>query len=191
MINVSWKDARAYCRWLGAYTGLRYRLPRECEWEKAARGDLKTQYPWGNGKPDGEKANFADVNLLYKYEKNNPPTSKEEHTANLSWMNRDVDDDYIYTAPVGKYPAGASPYGVLDMAGNVWEMMGDWYDGEYYQSSPSQNPGGPGLGAYKVTRGGGWDSHPWMLRSTGRAGGNPKKSSDSLGFRVVMTHEID
>jgi formylglycine-generating enzyme required for sulfatase activity len=189
VINVTWRDAEDYCRWLTARSGVTFRLPRECEWEKAARGGSHIEYPWGDQTPDGTKANFADVNLLYKYEENNPPTSKEEHRANMKWMNRDIDDHYAYTAPVGKYPMGASPYGVMDMAGNVWEMVGDWYDGDYYQNSPAKDPAGPIRGNYRVTRGGGWDSHQWMLRSTGRAGGIPQKAGDSLGFRVVMSHD--
>ena len=61
------------------------------------------------------------------------------------------------TSEVGKYPDGASPYGALDMAGNVWEWVNDWFDFNYYVSSPSSNPQGPASGQYKVLRGGGWD----------------------------------
>jgi len=189
VINISWHDAANYCKWLSRKVEIITRLPSEAEWEKAARGNKKYKYPWGNEKPDSKKANFADINLLYHYERNNPPASEKEHQGNLKWMDRTSDDNYIYTAPVGKFSDGISPYGVLDMAGNVWEIVHDWYDGDYYQKSPYSNPRGPIFGTYKITRGGGWDSHSWMLRSTTRAGGDPHKGSDTLGFRIVFGKE--
>lgn len=187
VINISWHDATTYCEWFSKKVDLLYRLPSEAEWEKAARGTQNGIYPWGNEKPDGERANFADINLLYHYERNNPPASKKEHQSNLTWMDRHADDNHIHTSPVGKYPAGASPYGMLDMAGNVWEMVFDWYDGDFYRKSPESNPRGPLLGTFKVTRGGGWDSSSWMLRATTRAGGDPHKGGDTLGFRIVFS----
>ena len=60
------------------------------------------------------------------------------------------------TTPVGKYPNGASPYGALDMAGNVWEWTADWYDAEYYKNAPLRNPKGPSTGTYRAVRGGSW-----------------------------------
>jgi eukaryotic-like serine/threonine-protein kinase len=72
------------------------------------------------------------------------------------------------TTPVGRYPAGASPYGALDMAGNVWEWVADWYDSTYYAHSPSRNPAGPSSGQYRVLRGGGWMDDYWFSRATTR-----------------------
>lgn len=98
VIFVSWDDASAYCQWLSQKTGLRFNLPTEAQWEKAARGNDQRKYPWGNQEPDKNLANFGF----------------------------DIDK----TTPVDSYPAGASPFGLLDMAGNVWEWCSDWYEAD-------------------------------------------------------------
>jgi formylglycine-generating enzyme required for sulfatase activity len=72
------------------------------------------------------------------------------------------------TTPVGSYPAGASPYGVLDMAGNVWEWVVDWHDIHYYANSPSRNPQGPSSGQYRTLRGGGWADDYYYARAANR-----------------------
>lgn len=183
VINISWNDIGEYCDWLSELTGLQFKLPTEAQWEKAARGTAGWKYPWGNAKPDGKRANYADRSLYITYGRNHPA---ETQKGNINWMDKNSDDGHPGTAPVGKYPDGASPYGVMDMAGNVWEFVMDWYDGDYYQLSPGKNPRGPVETGYKVIRGGGWDSHHWMLRSTTRAGGVPGKTSDVVGFRVAV-----
>ncbi len=70
------------------------------------------------------------------------------------------------TVKVGSYPAGASPYGALDMAGNVWEWTADWYDEAYYSTSPNQNPEGPVFGYARVNRGGSWSEDISLVRSS-------------------------
>jgi formylglycine-generating enzyme required for sulfatase activity len=89
------------------------------------------------------------------------------------------------TKPVGSYENGKSPYGVYDVAGNVWEWVSDWYSETYYQNSPTENPPGPDSGQYRVLRGGSLKQDKYFLRTSARLGSKPSDVNLGVGFRCV------
>jgi len=90
------------------------------------------------------------------------------------------------TTEVGKYPNGASPYGAMDMAGNVWEWVNDWYDSNYYNNTPRANPQGPASGASRVLRGGAFSSSRDFARAANRGGDRPTYRNVNIGFRCAQ-----
>lgn len=92
------------------------------------------------------------------------------------------------TRPVGSYPTGASSYGALDMAGNVFEWVGDWYGVGYYATAPASNPQGPEAGDKRGMRGGSWNYESRLVRPALRNGGTPDTRSDPLGFRCARSY---
>ena len=167
MVNVTWKDAMAYCAWAGVT------LPTEAQWEYAARGRMGRLYPWGNS---------FDASRLWFSPSGRDSAASVHRTENIS----------------------ESPFGIVDMVGNVWQWCLDWYDGEFYAAAPpSRNPNdllhnpqlidppGPARGVEKVLRGGSWSHRPSIAASnffqaSRRYYAMPDRGDTERGFRCVF-----
>ena len=165
-IEVSWYGAAAYCHWVGG------RLPTEAEWEYTARGPQNHVYPWGE-QFNGTLVNYCDA------------------TCRESWRDDNFSDGESKWGSVGRYSDGRSWCGALDMAGNVWEWVSDWWSSNYYAHSPADNPRGPETGNLRIARGGSWYEESWRVSPSCRKALTPSSyRMHWIGFRCAMDTEL-
>ena len=159
--QVSWEDAKEFCKRLSSKEGKEYTLPTEAEWEYACRAGTKGPFTTGENLTT-DQANY-DGNFPYagnaKGEARNKPTE------------------------VGSF--GANGYGLHDMHGNVYEWCEDWF-GDYDAKGPVGDPKGAAQGSYRVFRGGSWRNFARNCRSAHRLGYEPTDRRSYLGFRVAL-----
>ena len=158
---VSWDDAVAYCKKLSEQESKTYRLPTEAEWEYACRAGTQTRWSFGND----EKV-LGDYAWYYEN----------------AW---DIDEQYAHQVGLKKPNA----FGLYDMHGNVCEWCNDYFEEDYYQQSPAQDPTGPVTGSFRVLRGGSWESLSRTARSAFRDRRDARRNYDLYGFRLVR--ELD
>jgi formylglycine-generating enzyme required for sulfatase activity len=179
VMMVTWYGAARYCDWLSLRTGLPrayehtgdwscnggdpygaqgFRLPTDAEWEFAAQYDDERTFPWGDGSPDCNRANFIVA----------PDVC-------VGW-----------TSPVGGYPDAPAALGLSDMAGNVWEWCNDWHECNL-GTTPATDPVGPASGTYRVFRGSSWDYEDTFGRCAARAYSEASGWGRTIGFRSART----
>jgi formylglycine-generating enzyme required for sulfatase activity len=176
--NVQWKHATEFCERLSALAeekkaGRRYRLPTEAEWEYACRAGTTTSFHYGKSL-SAKQANFD---------------------GNFPYGGADKGPHLRQPAKVGLYQPNG--FGLYDMHGNVSEWCADYYDKDYYQNSPKEDPKGPAKGVvptdfgefYRVIRGGSWLDEARGCRCAYRFRAMPTEPYRLIGFRVVC--EVD
>jgi formylglycine-generating enzyme required for sulfatase activity len=166
---IDWEMASQYC------ASKKQRLPTEAEWEYATRGKDGRLYPWGDGMPDATRLNACGSECDAWATKTGVEIMSDKKTK----------DAFATTAPVKSFPAGRSPYGAFDLAGNVWEWTGTWY--APHTKNAKTDPLGAASGEKRVLRGGGWNGgDPNWLRPSFRFAQLPNVRSPAIGFRCAL-----
>jgi len=171
VFNVTWHAAENYAQFFGK------RLPTEAEWEKAARGYSNRLFPWGD-EITPQRANYATQ--THPFNRCNPPTTPS------GFYDGNFHSGY-------QTERGFSPFGVYDLAGNVWEWVQDWYQSDFYSNSATNNPVAdvPSQDSTRVLRGGGWINEIYFLRNANRFKASGNFTNNVIGFRCACDAEIE
>lgn len=171
VVNITWNDAVAMCKWLSKTEGRTYRLPSEAEWEYAGRAGTKTHYYTG----DDPQSLLSAANVF------DADTAKNwQQWAKFALAGR---DGFAFTAPVGSFAPNA--FGLYDIHGNAWEWTADWHDDKYYANSPLDDPKGPAEGSVRVRRGGSWHTWSFYARSSYRNWNSQDTRYTLVGMRLL------
>lgn len=171
VVNITWNDAVAMCKWLSKTEGRIYRLPSEAEWEYAGRAGTKTHYYTG----DDPQSLLSAGNVF------DADTAKNwQQWAKFALAGR---DGFPFTAPVGSFAPNA--FGLYDIHGNAWEWTADWHDDKYYANSPLDDPKGPAEGSVRVRRGGSWHTWSFYARSSYRNWNSQDTRYTLVGMRLL------
>ena len=160
VVCVSWEDVSAYAGWLSSETGVLHRLPTEAEWEYACRAGTTTRWSFGD-----EESQLGD----YAWYHDNAWGVGKTHAQAVG----------------GKLP---NAWGLHDMHGNVWEWVHDWFDSDYYKSSPRVDPPGPSSGSDRVSRGGSFSFYSQNVRSADRVRISPGLRIYYVGVRLLRLY---
>ena len=171
VVNITWNDAVAMCKWLSKTEGRIYRLPSEAEWEYAGRAGTKTHYYTG----DDPQSLLSAANVF------DADTAKNwQQWRKFALAGR---DGFAFTAPVGSFAPNA--FGLYDIHGNAWEWTADWHDDKYYANSPQDDPKGPAEGSVRVRRGGSWHTWSFYARSSYRNWNSQDTRYTLVGMRLL------
>ncbi|HSQ35153.1 MAG TPA: formylglycine-generating enzyme family protein, partial [Candidatus Binatia bacterium] len=180
--EVTFEQFDAFCQETGLET------PDDEGWGRGKRPVIYVSWHEANdfcnwlGKKTGLPFRLPSEAEWEKAARDRYPWGSMPPTVDLANFNKEI----MKTSPVGSYPDGASSYGVLDMAGNVWEWLADWYAADYYKNSSDTDPQGPEEGEERSVRGGSWSNNAELIRSANRSQENPESKLNIIGFRLAL-----